>query len=230
MNTKALASKKIVITAGPTREAIDPVRFISNQSTGKMGYAIAETLYQLGADVTVISGPVSIKTTLPSTSIIHVVSADEMLEATQKLAKNADVIVFTAAVADYKCEHIATQKIKKKENKLQLNLVPNVDIAFTISQNKTENQVFIGFALETENGVENAILKLKRKKFDSVVLNLQTEAGSGFGYDTNRIQIIKSDESILQFEQKLKTEVAVDIAQHIVQLLEEKSELNFYAK
>ncbi len=229
MKNELIFSKKIVITAGPTREAIDPVRFISNHSTGKMGYAIAEYLYSLGAQVTVVSGPVNIKTTLPSSAIVNVVSADEMLETTQKFALDADVIIFSAAVADYKCEQIATQKIKKKENSLQLNLVPNVDIAFTISKNKREEQIFIGFALETENGIENAISKLRRKKFDSVVLNLQTEAGSGFGHDTNRIQIVNSDETIIPFEQKLKTEVAVDISNHIVHLLEEKSATIYYA-
>jgi phosphopantothenoylcysteine decarboxylase/phosphopantothenate--cysteine ligase len=229
MKNELIFSKKIVITAGPTREAIDPVRFISNHSTGKMGYAIAEYLHSKGAQVTVVSGPVNLKTSLPSSAIVNVVSADEMLEATQKLALDADVIIFSAAVADYKCEHIATQKIKKKENSLQLNLVPNVDIAFTVSQNKREEQIFIGFALETENGIENAISKLRRKKFDSVVLNLQTEAGSGFGHDTNRIQIVNSDETIIPFEQKLKTEVAVDIANHIVHLLEEKSAIVHHA-
>ena len=210
-----LQSKRIIITAGPTREAIDPVRFISNYSTGKMGYAIAEYLYALGADIHVVSGPVNIKTTLPENLITHVVTADEMLVVTQELGTDADVIIFSAAVADYKCATIATQKIKKQEAALQINLVPNPDIAFELSKTKKPGQIFVGFALETENGLPNAICKMQRKKFDFVVLNIQDNKGSGFGFDTNRVKLIDFNLSIIDFDLKLKKDVAVDIVNNL---------------
>jgi phosphopantothenoylcysteine decarboxylase / phosphopantothenate---cysteine ligase len=212
----SLKSKRIIITAGPTREAIDPVRFISNHSTGKMGYAIAEYLHSLGADVHVVSGPVNIKTSLPAEMITNVVTADEMLEATQYLGADADVIIFSAAVADYKCAAIASQKIKKQEGALHISLVPNPDIAFELSKTKKPGQLFVGFALETENGVANAVGKMQRKKFDFVVLNIQDSSGSGFGFDTNRIKLIDSELGIRDCELKLKSLVAVDIVNHLM--------------
>lgn len=214
-----LLNKRIVITAGPTREAIDPVRYISNHSTGKMGYAIADYLHQQGAQVKLISGPVTIKSNLPQDCITHVVSAKEMLEAAQKEAYDADVIIFTAAVSDYRSETIAEQKIKKQGDAITLKLIPNPDIAFTLAQHKKPHQIFIGFALETENGLENAMEKMKRKKFDSVVLNIQNEVGVGFGYDTNKVQIIDQDGSIQNFEMKPKSAVALDITEHLEKLL-----------
>jgi phosphopantothenoylcysteine decarboxylase/phosphopantothenate--cysteine ligase len=224
MTNSILKSKKIIITAGPTREAIDPVRYISNHSTGKMGYAIAEYLEGLGADVCLISGPVSLKHTFPIEKIQHVVSADEMLTVAKEQANEADILIFTAAVADYKCAQIASQKIKKKDSQLNIQLVPNPDIAFELSKTKKENQLFIGFALETENGLENAFLKMKRKGFDTVVLNLYTANGSGFGHDTNKIQLIDSDFSVTDFDLKLKSEVAIDIVNHISKKLIAKEE------
>lgn len=220
MTNSILHSKHILITVGPTQEAIDPVRFISNHSTGKMGYAIAEYLHSLGANVRVVSGPTNVKTSLPKELITNIVSADEMLLNMRKLADDADIIIFSAAVSDYKCVNIASQKIKKSENSLLIELVPNPDIAFELSKNKKQNQTFIGFALETENGEENAISKMKRKKFDSVVLNIQKEDGVGFGYDTNRIQIIDSEATATNYTLKLKSEVAVDIVNHIERKLE----------
>jgi phosphopantothenoylcysteine decarboxylase/phosphopantothenate--cysteine ligase len=217
----ALLNKKILITAGPTREAIDPVRYISNHSTGKMGYAIADCLQQHGAIVHLISGPVNIKSSLPNESITHVVSALQMLEATEKEANDADIIIFTAAVSDYKCETIAEQKIKKQDDAITLKLVLNPDIAFTLAQHKKPHQIYIGFALETENGLENAMAKMKRKKFDCVVLNFQNEEGVGFGCDTNKIQIIGRDGSVNNFEMKPKDDVAQDIASHLIKMLEE---------
>lgn len=211
----SLKSKRIIITAGPTREAIDPVRFISNHSTGKMGYAIAEYLHSIGADVQVVSGPVNIKTTLAPQQINHVVTADEMLDVTRFLATDADVIIFSAAVADYKCAAIATQKIKKQEAALHISLVPNPDIAFELSKTKKPGQIFLGFALETENGLPNAIDKMQRKKFDFVVLNIQDNKGSGFGFDTNKVKLIDSDLSITDCDIKLKKDVAVDIVHHL---------------
>lgn len=215
MNSSPLQSKRIIITAGPTREAIDPVRFISNHSTGKMGYAIAEYLYSLGADVQVVSGPVHIKTTLPPHVITNVITADEMLAVTQELGATADVIIFSAAVADYKCATIANQKIKKQEGALHISLVPNPDIAFELSKAKQPGQIHVGFALETENGLPNAVSKMQRKKFDFVVLNIQDNNGSGFGFDTNRVKLIDSDMAVTDCELKLKKEVAVDIVNHL---------------
>lgn len=215
MSNASLKSKRIIITAGPTREAIDPVRFISNHSTGKMGYAIAEYLYALGADVHVISGPVHLKTILPVSAITNVISADEMLAVTQALGADADVIIFSAAVADCKCASIASQKIKKQEGASHISLVPNADIAFELSKTKKPGQLFVGFALETENGLPNAINKMQRKKFDFVVLNLQDNNGSGFGFDTNKVKLIDSDLRITDCDLKLKKDVAVDIVNHL---------------
>lgn len=219
MSNSILNSKRVIITAGPTREAIDPVRYISNHSTGKMGYAIAEYLLSLGANVHVVSGPVSLTHNLPMDKITNVTSADEMLEASKQLANEADLIIFTAAVADYKCSTIADQKIKKKDNVLSIDLIPNPDIAFELSKTKKRNQTFIGFALETENGIENAFSKMKRKGFDSVILNIHNSNGSGFGHDTNKIKIIDSDFSVTDYSLKQKSEVAVDIVNHIANKL-----------
>lgn len=216
MNIASLKYKRIIITAGPTREAIDPVRFISNNSTGKMGYAIAEYLHSLGADVRVVSGPVNIKTTLAAKQITNVVTAEEMMEVTQYLATDADVIIFSAAVADYKCAVVANQKIKKQEGSLHISLIPNPDIAFELSKTKKPGQLFVGFALETENGLPNAISKMHRKKFDFVVLNIQDSKGSGFGFDTNRVKLIDNDLRITDCELKLKSLVAVDIVNHLI--------------
>ena len=219
MDNTWLKSKRIIITAGPTRESIDPVRFISNHSTGKMGFAIAEYLYSLGANVHVVAGPVQNNTKLPSAIITHVVTADEMLLVTRQLAKDADVIIFSAAVGDYKVATIATQKIKKSEGSLLIELIPNPDIAFELSKMKQPHQLFIGFALETENGMENAKAKMKRKGFDSIVLNVQSEHGSGFGYDTNQIQIIDSDLKVTDYALKSKSLVAVDIVDYLISKL-----------
>ncbi len=214
-----LKSKRIIITAGPTREAIDPVRFISNHSTGKMGFAIAEYLYSLGASVHVVAGPVQHNTKLPAASITNVVTADEMMLVSKQLAEDADVIIFSAAVSDYKVATVATQKIKKADGSLLIQLIPNPDIAFELSKMKQPHQLFIGFALETENGLEHAKAKMKRKGFDSIILNIQNEHGSGFGYDTNQIQIIDSDLNVTDYALKSKPLVAVDIVDHIVKKL-----------
>jgi len=219
MDNSWLKSKRIIITAGPTRESIDPVRFISNHSTGKMGFAIAEYLYRLGANVHVVAGPVLNNFNLPDAIITNVNTAEEMLLVTSKLAADADVIIFSAAVSDYKVSTIATQKIKKSNSSLLIELIPNQDIAFELSKVKQPDQVFIGFALETENGLENAKAKMKRKGFDSIVLNIQNENGSGFGYDTNQIQIIDSDLKVTDFALKSKSLVAIDIVDHLVKKL-----------
>jgi phosphopantothenoylcysteine decarboxylase/phosphopantothenate--cysteine ligase len=219
-----LQSKRILITAGPTREAIDPVRFISNHSTGKMGYAIAEYLVSIGAIVHLVSGPVQINTSLPASMITNVITADEMLAVTKQMAENADVIIFSAAVGDYKCATVASQKIKKTTGILHIDLVPNPDIAFELAKIKKPHQLFVGFALETENGMENAISKMLRKKFDCIVLNMQHSGGSGFGFDTNKIKIIDNDMHITEFDLKLKSMVAIDIVNHLMVKMEEQNQ------
>jgi phosphopantothenoylcysteine decarboxylase/phosphopantothenate--cysteine ligase len=230
MSNSILNSKRVIITAGPTREAIDPVRYISNHSTGKMGYAIAEYLLSLGANVHIVSGPVSLNHQIPLSRITNVVSADEMLYVSRQLADEADLIIFTAAVADYKCATIADQKIKKKDHVLSIDLIPNPDIAFELSKSKKMNQTFIGFALETENGLENAFSKMTRKGFDSVILNIHSSIGSGFGHDTNKIQIIDNDFSITDYALKQKSDVAVDIVNHIAYKLAKKEHVASYAE
>lgn len=219
MDNSCLKSKRIIITAGPTREPIDPVRFISNYSTGKMGFAIAEYLYGLGADVHIVAGPVSHHLKLPGIVITNVITADEMLLVTKQLAVNADIIIFSAAVGDYKVATVSNQKIKKSEDSLLIELVPNPDIAFEVSKDKQPHQLFIGFALETENGLANAKAKMMRKGLDSIVLNIQNEQGSGFGYDTNQIQIIDSDLKVTGYALKSKSQVAVDIVDHLISKL-----------
>jgi phosphopantothenoylcysteine decarboxylase/phosphopantothenate--cysteine ligase len=228
MDNSWLKSKRIIITAGPTRESIDPVRFISNHSTGKMGFVIAEYLYNLGADVHVVAGPVQNSSKLPASLITRVVTADEMLLVTKRLAEDADVIIFSAAVGDYKVANVATQKIKKSDTSLLIELIPNPDIAFELSKIKQPHQLYIGFALETENGFENAVAKMKRKGFDSIVLNIQSEQGSGFGYDTNQIQIIDRDLKVTVYTLKSKVLVAVDIVEHLIKKLSTTSQITCY--
>jgi len=184
--------KKVLITAGPTREAIDPVRYISNHSTGKMGYAIANAFLERGAEVILVSGPVQILLSNSKLKIHKVESAVEMLQQTQLYVNEADIVVFTAAVADYRAKEISDIKIKKQDssNELALNLIQNPDIAKTLAASKKENQLMIGFALETNNELENAQKKLLAKNLDLVVLNSQNETGAGFGGDTNKVTLV----------------------------------------
>lgn len=209
-----LRNKRVLVTAGPTREYIDPVRFISNESSGKMGYAIAEALHQMGADVILVSGPVSLATTFPKHKIVPVLSGQQMYDACKTYFKTIDVAIFCAAVADYRPKMISDIKIKKIENETTLELQKNVDIAFEFGKVKTQNQKSIGFALETNNIHENAIGKLKKKNFDLVVMN-SPNLNEGFGYDTNKISIVDRDLSLYAFPLKDKKEVAFDIISHL---------------
>lgn len=206
-----LKGKKILITAGPTQEAIDPVRYISNHSSGKMGYAIAEALHNQGADVIVVSGPVSISTSIPSDKIELIRSADEMLAACRNYFSEIDVAIFAAAVADYKPAFVNSSKIKKESEPFTINLIPNPDIALEFSKVKTQQQVSIGFALETDDLIANGRKKLLKKKFNYIILNSPHESGSGFGYDTNQIKIMNCDGHLKDFQLKSKQEVAADI-------------------
>jgi phosphopantothenoylcysteine decarboxylase/phosphopantothenate--cysteine ligase len=213
--SKRLWQKKVLITAGPTYEAIDPVRFISNHSTGKMGYALAHSMAQEGAEVELVSGPTYLEPKHPGIKLTKVVSAQDMYEHSMRLFDQADIIILAAAVADYTPTYKATQKIKKKESKFVLELEKTIDIAATIGKQKKEGQLLIGFALETNNEVENAFAKLVNKNLDFIVLNSMNDAGAGFGYDTNKVTIIEKDHTIHQIPLKDKSAIAKDITQLI---------------
>jgi len=213
-----LKDKELLITAGPTYEAIDPVRFIGNHSSGKMGYAIAEVAANLGAQVTLISGPVSLHISNEAIRVINVVSADEMFKATHRYFKNCDIAILSAAVADFTPNEVALQKIKKKEKILTITLNKTKDILASLGEIKS-NKYLVGFALETQNELENAKTKLKKKNLDLIVLNSLNDKGAGFKSDTNKITLISKDNKIVSFNVKLKKEVANDILQHIIKEL-----------
>lgn len=215
-----LKGKKIVITAGPTYEKIDPVRFIGNYSSGKMGYALAEACANRGAEVILVSGPVSLSTHHPSIKRIDVESADEMYEATVHAFQEANAAILCAAVADYRPENKAEQKIKReKDEELLLRLVANKDIAAALGSMKKDGQVLVGFALETQNGVQHATGKLERKNLDFIVLNSLSDTGAGFRCDTNKVSILERNGQITEYALKSKTEVAGDIVNKLVDYL-----------
>lgn len=214
---EVLKDKQVLITAGPTYEKIDPVRFIGNYSTGKMGYALAEEAASRGAKVTLVSGPVSIKAKHPSISVISIESAREMHDQCIKQFPSSDIAIMCAAVADYAPENTATEKIKREKDEIPvIKLVKNPDIAASLGQIKTEGQKLIGFALETNNEVTNAQDKLKRKNLDAIVLNSLQDKGAGFGTDTNKISIFFANGNRQDFPLKSKTEVAKDIIDAIL--------------
>jgi len=213
-----LKGKKVLLTAGPTYEAIDPVRFIGNHSSGKMGFAIAKAAANLGAEVFLISGPSHQQIKHSLVRRIDVVSADEMYKAAHKYFKEVDIAILSAAVADYKPKNSATQKIKKKDSSLEIVLEPTKDILASLGEIK-ENQFLVGFALETNNELENAKGKLKRKKLDAIVLNSLQDKGAGFATNTNKITIIDKDLNEKSFGLKSKVEVAKDIIEEILRKL-----------
>ncbi|MDP2388083.1 MAG: phosphopantothenoylcysteine decarboxylase [Bacteroidota bacterium] len=206
-----LKGKRILITAGPTKEFIDPVRFISNASSGKMGYAIAEELYSKGAEVILITGPTNIRCNLPDTKVVHVTTALEMLKACRHYFGSVDIAIFTAAVADYRPLNRELSKIKKNDDTMVVELTKNPDIAFEFGKVKDPHQLSIGFALETDNIIEYGKGKMNKKKFDFIVLNTTNENGEGFGFDTNKISILFRDHAVKSFPLKSKKEVAKDI-------------------
>lgn len=212
-----LAGKKILITAGPTYEKIDPVRFIGNYSSGKMGFALAEECAGHGAEVTLISGPVSLSVQHPNIHRIDVESAEEMFEAASKHYPNMDAAILSAAVADFTPAQRAQQKIKREKDDLILQLKPARDIARTLGEMKRSDQKLIGFALETNDEAENARQKLKRKNFDFIVLNSLNDTGAGFQHDTNKVTII-SETDTFPYPLKDKHEVAADIVRHLAGL------------
>jgi phosphopantothenoylcysteine decarboxylase/phosphopantothenate--cysteine ligase len=210
-----LTGKKALVTAGPTYEALDPVRFIGNHSTGKMGFAIAEELSREGAEVILVSGPTHL-TAPAGVNVVKVNSAEEMFMASKTYFASADITVFSAAVADYKPASKADQKIKKGSGPMVIELVKTYDIAAELGKLKKPGQITVGFALETENERTNAQSKLKAKNFDLIVLNSLNDAGAGFGHDTNKISIISASTS-KEFNLKSKKEVAGDIVTAIIE-------------
>ena len=213
-----LRGKKVLLTAGPTFEAIDPVRFIGNHSSGKMGYALASLAANLGAEVVLVSGPVGLRLEDPMVNVVSVSSAEQMYEAVHEFYTDCDVAILSAAVADYRPKEVASEKIKKKEGTLTLELEKTKDILASLGANKT-NQFLVGFALETENELENAKTKLKKKNLDLIVLNSLRDKGAGFGKDTNKVTLITKDNKVIPFQVKNKKEVAKDILTHIIDQL-----------
>jgi len=210
-----LKGKKVMITAGPTYEAIDPVRYIGNHSSGKMGFELAKEASNLGAEVVLISGPSGENVNHTSIKRIDVVSAEDMYKAAHTYYNEMDIAILAAAVADFKPVTIATQKIKKKEAGLTIELTQTKDILASLGAQKNK-QILVGFALETNNELENAKSKLKRKNLDLIVLNSLQDKGAGFQKDTNKVSLIDKDEKVIEFDLKSKTEVAKDIFNEIV--------------
>lgn len=215
--TLELKGKKVLITAGPTYEAIDPVRFIGNHSSGKMGYALAEVALKMGAAVTLISGPSSEKINHPSLKLIKVVSAEEMLTAVQEFYDSTDIAIAAAAVADFKPKKIASNKLKKESGLAHISLVPTVDILSYMGEKK-KKQKLIGFALETENELEHAKGKLSRKNLDGIVLNSLQDPDAGFSVTTNKITFIHADFRAESYPLQSKLECAQRIFEQILTL------------
>ena len=217
LNAGQLKGKKALVTAGPTHEAIDPVRFIGNNSSGKMGFAIAETLADFGVEVSLVSGPTSLSLQHPRVQVKHVTSAEEMYQACKSIFPSSDITVLSAAVADYKPVVVAPQKIKKSAQGLTVELEKTQDIAAELGKMKKNGQLIVGFALETENEVVHAKTKLIAKNFDLVVLNSLNDDGAGFGHDTNQISIIDRKNGVKKYSLKSKKEVAGDIVNAIIE-------------
>lgn len=222
--SQELAGKKVLVTAGPTYEKLDPVRFIGNYSSGKMGYSLADEFASRGADVTVVSGPVSVKCQHPSVRIVGVESALEMYDAVMAEFGEMDIAVMCAAVADYRPAQQATRKIKReKEDVPTITLVKNPDIAAAVGERKTAGQTLVGFALETDHAEENAREKLRRKNLDMIVLNSLEDEDAGFGVDTNKVTVVDKSGNATHFPVKSKREVAKDIVDLVVSTCHEKA-------
>ena len=222
--TQELKGKRALVTAGPTYEPIDPVRFIGNYSSGLMGFALARTLVRHGAQVTLVSGPTNLDLQNPMVERVDVKTAAQMLEACQKVAPTADIIIMSAAVADYTPETVAPEKIKKNDAKFVLPLKKTTDILATIGKQKSENQCVVGFALETEHEETNALTKLKNKNADIIVLNSLRNEGAGFQCQTNLVTILDRNGNKIQGELKDKMQVAEDIVTYVIDYMKyEKS-------
>ncbi|MEM8894507.1 MAG: bifunctional phosphopantothenoylcysteine decarboxylase/phosphopantothenate--cysteine ligase CoaBC, partial [Bacteroidota bacterium] len=219
VKSDSLSGKKVLITSGPTYESIDPVRFIGNHSSGKMGMALAEEAAKRGASVTMVSGPSALSARHTAISEWKVGSADEMYEATKSEFPSADIAIFAAAVSDYRPEEIAPQKIKKDEDEFIIKMVKNKDIAQEMGKSKKPIQLTIGFALETQKEGEHAQHKLEKKNLDLIVLNSLNDGGAGFSYDTNKVTIYQRSGQHKEYNLKHKTQVAKDIFDHIIDVM-----------
>jgi phosphopantothenoylcysteine decarboxylase/phosphopantothenate--cysteine ligase len=213
---------KLLITAGPTQEPIDPVRFVSNNSSGKMGIAIAEEFAAKGYNVTLVKGPTLLHPVNPKISQILVQTAEQMYQACAQYFDNSDVIVFAAAVADYTPKHPGRIKLKKKEDEFSIEMVKTKDIALELGKRKKPGQVLVGFALETNDEIQNAKEKLKKKNLDLIVLNSLNDPGAGFQYDTNKVTLLDKSGNMTILELKSKAEVAVDIYNFVSKIIESK--------
>lgn len=212
-----LSGKRILVTMGPTREAIDPVRYISNRSSGKMGSAMVDEAIRLGAEVVVVSGPVTSRPSHSPAEWVSVESAVEMFDATMERFQQVDIAIFAAAVADYRPANPADQKIKKGQASMQIELIKNPDILAHCGAKKTQNQLVVGFALETHEEIAHAQKKLVEKQADLIILNSLNEAGTGFEHDTNAVYLIGSDTKSVRLELKDKTELAREIWDYIIE-------------
>ena len=219
LSSLPFSGKKVMITAGPTYEAIDPVRFIGNHSSGKMGFEIANEAAKLGAEVYLISGPSQEQVKQPRIHRVDVLNAEEMYQACHQKFPDVDIAIFSAAVSDYSPKNKASEKIKKEDVSLQIELEPTKDILASLGAIK-EHQFVVGFALETNNELTNAISKLKRKNLDAIVLNSLNDQGAGFGSDTNKITFIDKMKQKVSFELKSKSEVAIDIMNEILKRID----------
>ena len=219
-NDLPLTNKKVLITAGPTHESIDPVRFIANRSSGKMGIALAIEAANKGALVSLVLGPTHLECNHTNIKVYKVITASQMYEQVNACFSTSDIGIFTAAVADYKPNIVAKNKIKKSDNNLNISLEKTVDILAEMGNKKSDKQFIVGFALETDNEVENAKDKLKRKNLDMIVLNSLNNKGAGFQHNTNKITIIDKANNISNFELKDKSEVAKDVIDKIIELSE----------
>jgi len=215
ISPKILKGKKVVVTAGPTEEALDPVRFITNHSSGKMGFAVARAARNLGADVTLITGPVTLRDPI-GIKLVKVTTATQMFEAVDRLKSEYDILVKSAAVTDYRAKEIADQKLKKtKEAVLQLEFVENLDILAHMGACKKEHQIICGFAMETEDLIKNGIKKLRSKRVDMIVANLLTEAHAGFNVDTNKVTLLTAEETLeldVMSKESLGSEIMLRLA------------------
>jgi phosphopantothenoylcysteine decarboxylase/phosphopantothenate--cysteine ligase len=216
--TGPLKGKKALVTAGPTYEHIDPVRFIGNQSSGKMGMAIARELQNRGVEVTLVMGPTRLNGSANGINIVNVTTAEEMFQACQQVFDKMDLAVMAAAVADYTPVNKASEKIKKKSDTLTLELIKTKDILKDLGEKKKKGQVIVGFALETNNERGYALEKLKSKQADMIIMNSLNDNGAGFGHDTNKITIFGKEGQEFNFDTKSKTEVAKDIVDTIIRL------------
>ena len=216
-----LSGKKITITAGPTYEPIDPVRFIGNHSSGKMGYALANVAAKQGAEVTLISGPTAGNKAHPNVSLVSVTTAQQMLAACLDVYEKTDALIMTAAVADFKPAEKANQKIKKQQGVATIPLEPTTDILKTLGKKK-QHQRLIGFALETQDALRYGQQKLAQKNLDGIVVNSLADAGAGFGHDTNKISFLQADKEAVHYPLKPKEDVAADVLNHLKNMFDER--------